>query len=170
MTVERIFPPTLADERTMLRSHLDFHRRTLELTCAGLNDVPSRIRSVAPSTLSLPGLARHPAGVERAWSCRVVDAEHDLPLVWSENAGFKAAYETQGRKGVRGFHRPGGPGPSTLGVAKGPPAPSSRRCAEHRRGVDVPLRRVMLHMIHEYARHNGHAGFLRESIDGTTGV
>ncbi|GGT42671.1 DinB family protein [Streptomyces chromofuscus] len=169
MTVERIPPPTIADERRMLRCHLDFHRQTLELKCAGLSDVQLRIRSVAPSTLSLLGLVRHMAEVERAWFRRVVGAEHDLPLVWSENVDFQAAYETKDAKVSEAF---------AAWRAEVEHARRVERAAdslelvvrEHRRGVDVSLRWVMLHMIHEYARHNGHADFLRECIDGTTGV
>ncbi|MFJ4473156.1 DinB family protein [Streptomyces sp. NPDC089424] len=169
MTAERISPPTVADERTMLRAHLDFHRQTLELKCAGLSDAQLRIPSVAPSTLSLLALVRHMAEVERAWFRRVLHAEHDLPLVWSDTFDFQAAYETADAKVSEAFAA----WRAEVGHARRieSAAGSLELVAhEHRRGIDVSLRWVMLHMIHEYARHNGHADFLRESIDGTTGV
>jgi uncharacterized damage-inducible protein DinB len=169
VAVERISPPTIADERRMLRSHLEFHRQTLELKCAGLTDEQLRTPSMAPSTLSLLGLVRHMAEVERSWFRRIVDGEHDIPLVWSDDFDFQVAYEATGANVSEAF------------AAWRNEVAHARRIErtadsldlvvrERRRGVDVSLRWVMLHMIHEYARHNGHADFLREGIDGTVGV
>ncbi|MFE5675540.1 DinB family protein [Streptomyces erythrochromogenes] len=168
MTIERPSPPTIADEREMLRAHLEFHRHTLELKCAGLSDDQLRTRSMPPSTLTLLGLVRHMAEVERSWFRRVVDGQ-DIPLVWSEDFNFQTAYEADGADVPAAF------------AAWQAEVEHARRIEteagslelvvhERRRGLDVSLRWVMLHMIHEYARHNGHADFLREGIDGTTGV
>ncbi|MFD3723006.1 DinB family protein [Streptomyces sp. NPDC058674] len=168
MTTERDAPPTIADEREMLRTHLDFHRSTLEVKCEGLTDEELRRPSMPPSTLSLLGLVRHMAEVERAWFRRVVDAQ-DIPLVWSDDFDFQRAYDTTGADTAEAF------------AAWRNEIEHSRRieraaesldlvARERRKGYDVSLRMVMLHMIHEYARHNGHADFLREGIDGTTGV
>jgi uncharacterized damage-inducible protein DinB len=165
---ERIGPPLLAGERETLRAFLDFHRATLALKCAGLSDEELRRQSSPPSTLSLLGLVRHMAEVERAWFRRVINAE-DVPLVWSESGDYQEAYDATGASRSEAFE-------------------AWQREVEHARriereaesldvtghqvrwGEDVSLRLVMLHMMHEYARHNGHADFLREAIDGTVGV
>ena len=168
MTTERIGPSSTAGEREMLRAFLDFHRATLAMKCDGLSDEELRTRSMPPSTLSLLGLVRHMAEVERAWFRRVMNAE-DVPLVWSDEEDYQAAYD---------------PGASTRSEAFGAwqaelehsrrierEAPSLDVTGHQARwGEDVSLRLVMLHLIHEYARHNGHADFLREGIDGTVGV
>jgi Protein of unknown function (DUF664) len=80
VTVVRIDPPAVGDEREMLRTLLDFHRATLAMKCDGLSDADLRRRSMPPSQLSLLGLVRHMAEVERAWFRRVIGAE-PVPLV-----------------------------------------------------------------------------------------
>ncbi|QLQ36100.1 DinB family protein [Micromonospora robiginosa] len=168
METERIGPPLLAGERETLRAFLDFHRATLALKCEGLTDEQLRRRSSPPSTLSLLGLVRHMAEVERTWFRRVIAAE-DVPLVWSDSGDFQVAYDAAGADVAEAFE-------------------AWRREVEHARriereaesldvtghqarwGEDVSLRLVMVHMLHEYARHNGHADLLREAIDGTVGV
>src|SRR4051812_49969830 len=76
----------------MLRAFLDYHRATLARKCAGLTDEELRRRSMPPSTLSLLGLVRHMAEVERAWFRRVINGE-DVPLVWSKEHDFQVAYD-----------------------------------------------------------------------------
>jgi uncharacterized damage-inducible protein DinB len=92
MTVERPEPPLVADEREMLRVFLDFHRSTLAMKCEGLTDGQLRERSMPPSTLTLLGLVRHMAEVERTWFRRAIAGE-DVPLVWSDEMDFQAAYD-----------------------------------------------------------------------------
>ncbi|PWU49883.1 Mini-circle protein [Micromonospora globispora] len=168
METERIGPPLLAGERETLRAFLDFHRATLAMKCAGLTDEELRRQSSPPSTLSLLGLVRHMAEVERAWFRRVINGE-DIPLVWSGMGDYQEAYDAATASRSEAFE-------------------AWQREVEHARriereaesldvtghqerwGEDVSLRLVMLHMMHEYARHNGHADFLREAIDGSVGV
>ncbi|SBV26411.1 Protein of unknown function [Micromonospora krabiensis] len=168
MTTERIDPPLTGGEREMLRAFLDYHRSTLALKCDGLSDDELRRQSSPPSTLSLLALVRHMAEVERQWFRRVIDGQ-DLPLVWSAKGDFQEAYDASASTRAEAFA-------------------AWRREVEHSRriereaesldvvghnarwGTDVSLRLVMLHLIHEYARHNGHADFLREAIDGTVGA
>ena len=168
METERIGPPLLAGERESLRAFLDFHRATLALKCEGLTDEQLRRAASPPSTLSLLGLVRHMAEVERTWFRRVIAAE-DVPLVWSDSGDFQQAYDARDADVAEAFE-------------------AWRREVEHARriereaasldvtghqarwGEDVSLRLVMLHMLHEYARHNGHADLIREAIDGTVGV
>ncbi len=168
MTDERIGPSSTAGEREMLRGFLDYHRATLAMKCEGLSDEDLRLRSVPPSTLSLLGLVRHLAEVERAWFRRVLDGE-DVPLVWSDTGDFQVAYDTTGAHRDQAF---------AAWRAEVDRSRAIELAAESldvtgyspRWEEDVSLRMVMLHMIHEYARHNGHADFLREAIDGVVGV
>jgi Protein of unknown function (DUF664) len=76
----------------MLRGFLDYHRATLAMKCDGLSGEELRRQSVPPSTLSLLGLVRHMAEVERTWFRRVIDGE-DIPLVWSPAGDFQVAYD-----------------------------------------------------------------------------
>ncbi len=168
MTTERIDPPVIAGEREMLRVFLDYHRATLALKCDGLNDVDLRRRSMPPSGLSLLGLVRHMAEVERTWFRRVINGE-DIPLVWSDEGDFQVAYDATEATRAEAF----GAWEAEVEHSRRIEAAAESLDVtgyQPRWGEDVSLRLVMLHMIHEYARHNGHADFLREGIDGTVGV
>ncbi|MFC0006389.1 DinB family protein [Micromonospora siamensis] len=168
MEIDRIGPPLRAGERETLRAFLDFHRATLAMKCAGLGDEELRRRSSPPSTLSLLGLLRHLAEVERTWFRRVIAGE-EIGLIWSPTGDFQAAYDPDGSTGAEAF---------AVWQAEVEHARRIEREAESlevtghqaRWGEDVSLRLVMLHMMHEYARHNGHADFLREAIDGSVGA
>jgi uncharacterized damage-inducible protein DinB len=168
VTTERIGPPLRAGERETLRAFLDYHRATLAMKCDGLSDDDLRRPSMPPSTLTLLGLVRHMAEVERTWFRRVINAE-DIPLVWSDDRDFQAAYDASMSSRTEAFE------------AWQAEVGHSRRIEQEAEsldvtgyqaswGEDVSLRLVMLHLIHEYARHNGHADFLREGIDGTVGA
>ncbi|MCO1582373.1 DinB family protein [Crossiella sp. SN42] len=168
MITERPEPPYRGSERETLRVYLDFHRATLAMKCAGLSTEDLRRQSSPPSTLSLLGLVRHMAEVERTWFRRVINAE-DIPLVWSDSFDFQAAYDATNCTREQAF------------AAWEAEVEHSRRIElaaeslevtgyQPRWGEHVSLRLVMLHLIHEYARHNGHADLLREGIDGVTGA
>ncbi|MGZ4429838.1 MAG: DinB family protein [Nocardioidaceae bacterium] len=168
MSSERIGPPVIADEREMLRSFLDFHRATLAMKCDGLSDEDLRKQSMPPSTLSLLGLVRHMAEVERTWFRKVINGE-DLPLVWSDAGDYQVAYDASTATRSEAFD---------AWQAEVEHARRIEREAESldvtgyqaRWEEDVSLRLVMHHLVHEYARHNGHADLLREGIDGVVGV
>ncbi|MEV5597737.1 DinB family protein [Streptomyces sp. NPDC052496] len=168
-TPERTFPPMVADERATLESWLDFYRVTLAQKCDGLTEEQLRKESAEPSTLTLLGLVRHLAEVERTWFRRVLTGE-DAPAIFSSDADVQPA--------DRGF-----------GLDEDDTYEKSRRiwqaeverarenCAAHAledtglwRGNEVSLRWIYSHMIAEYARHCGHADLIRERIDGSTGV
>lgn len=168
MTIDRIDPPAIADERDMLRGYLEFHRATLARKCEGLTDDELRRQSMPPSTLSLLGLVRHMAEVERAWFRRTVNGE-DVPLVWSDDFDFQVAYDAREADRQEAFDAWQGEIEHARRIEA---ATDSLDVIAHDRRNDrkVSLRMVMLHMIHEYARHNGHADFLREGVDGSTGV
>jgi uncharacterized damage-inducible protein DinB len=151
-----------------VRAFLDYHRATLALKCQGLSDEELRRRSMPPSTLTLLGLVRHLAEVERTWFRRVINGE-DIPLIWSAQGDFQAAYDASGSTRAEAFE---------AWQQEVEHARRIERAAESldvtgyqaRWGERVSLRLVMLHLIHEYARHNGHADFLREGIDGEVGA
>lgn len=167
MTTQRIDPPSLAGERETLRSFLDFHRATLAMKCDGLSDEDLRLRSSPPSTLSLLGLVRHMAEVERTWFRKVVNAE-DIPLVWSDEGDYQTAYDASTATRAEAFEAWQTEVRHSRRIEE---AAASLDLTVHaaRWNEDVSLRLVMIHVLLEYARHNGHADFLREAIDGTVG-
>ncbi|QHC22514.1 DinB family protein [Streptomyces sp. GS7] len=168
MTTERIDPPRLAGERETLRAYLDFHRATLAMKTDGLTDEQLRSRSMPPSTLTLLGLVRHMAEVERAWFRRVINGE-DIPLVWSAEGDYQVAYDASGATRAEAFDAWQTEVAHARRIERAA-ASLDVTAYQPRWGEEVSLRLVMLHMIHEYARHNGHADFLREGVDGAVGA
>ncbi|MHA5052430.1 DinB family protein [Streptomyces sp. SD15] len=165
----RLNARTTGDERAMLVSVLAAQRATLELKCAGLSVELSR-RSVEPSTLSLLGLVRHLADVERRWF-RSVLAGQDAPPRFSTGADPDEDFDGAV------------PDPAVVGAAWHAwhaEVAFAERFVTEAPGLDVEghdswlgvvsLRWVLIHMIEEYARHNGHADLLRERIDGAVGL
>jgi uncharacterized damage-inducible protein DinB len=161
----RVPPPYLGDEPTMLTNWLDWHRETLAVKCAGLSDEQLRERSAQPSGLSLLGLVRHMAHVERMWFRRVLNGE-DIPKLWDKDrdndndfkevdtASVQEAFDTWRRE---------------IEHARRISAARPLDAVGDRNGSDCSHRWILVHMIEEYARHNGHADLLRERIDGVTG-
>lgn len=166
--MERISPPGTGSERETLRAYLDFHRATLAMKCEGLDDGQLRRRASPPSTLCLMGLVRHMAEVERQWFRRTIGGA-EAPHLWSDHQDFQAAYDTTDASGAEAFAAWHSEIEHSREVEA---AAASLEVTVHvpRWKEDVSLRLVMLHMIHEYARHNGHADFLREAVDGTVGA
>ena len=158
----------LGDERATLNEFLRGQRLTLQLKCEGLDAGQLARRAVEPSTMSLLGLVRHAAEVERAWFRRrfagsdvpkryqtEADPDADFngaiadPAVveeawsaWREEVTFAEQFTRDHDLDFVGHDSEGGP---------------------------VSLRELLVHMIEEYARHNGHADLLRERIDGRVG-
>ena len=169
MTGDRVGPPLRGDERETLRAFLDYHRATLAMKCEGLSDEQMRQRSSPPSTLSLLGLVRHLAEVERTWFRRVMNAEQ-VGMVWSDQEDdFQRAYDATGSTRVEAFDAWAAEVEVSRRVER-EAASLDVTAHQARWGEDVSLRLVMVHMIQEYARHNGHADFLREGVDGTVGA
>ncbi|MEU4898307.1 DinB family protein [Streptomyces sp. NPDC044780] len=165
-TAERLQAPRTADERTSLEGWLDFHRATLALKCEGLDDAQLRTASAPPSELTLLGLVRHMAEVERSWFRRVL-AQEDAPPIWYSEADPDGDFHvTDGDTAKDAFAI------WREEIAKAKEAAAGRSLDDvvtrPDRG-DYNLRWIYLHMIEEYARHNGHADLLRERIDGATG-
>ena len=154
-------------EREMLEAWLEFHRTTLLLKAEGVDDHARKERPVSSSSLSLHGLVRHMAEVERSWFRRVLRREPDAPYIWydpevedSDIAPLDGADWVEDLK---------------LWQAE---CEESRQAAASRdledtgvtRGGEAcSLRWIYVHMIEEYARHNGHADLIRELVDGAVG-
>lgn len=149
----------------MLTEFLDWHRRTLELKCSGLAPAQLSERALPPSRLSLQGIVRHLAGVERWWF-QIRFAGEEVPLLFYSDEDPSQDFED----------------------LSGPPAADlatwRAECDRARRivagssledrgtlndGRPVSLRHVLVSMIAEYSRHNGHADLLRERLDGAVG-
>ncbi|MFS4092067.1 DinB family protein [Streptomyces sp. AF1A] len=166
---DRFGGPATGDERSMLVAVLDAQRATLKLKCSGLGPELAR-RSVPPSSLSLLGLVRHLADVERRWF-RAVLAGHDVELRFSsmdvpEGDFDGAAPDPEVVQESWAAWR------AEVAFAQAFVAGAPHLDLEGHdawRGT-VSLRWVLIHMIEEYARHNGHADLIRERIDGAVGV
>lgn len=160
----RVEPPFILDERAMLEGWLEFHRVTLLLKCEGLTDAARKARPVATSLMSLHGLVRHMADVERGWFRRVVagqDLGHLLDYSVNEDADFDvedADWDTD----LASWQ-------AECEAARHAVAGLSLDHTGERRGNAVSLRWAYHHMIEEYARHNGHADLIRELVDGSVG-
>ena len=161
----RIETPTTADERTTLEAMLDYHRATLAMKCEGLSDEQLRTATVPPSELTLLGLVRHMAEVESGWFRNVLGAEGAKPIYYSEEDqdGEFHNLDTAGTAEAFATWR------EQIERAKELAAARSLDDTGTRRGQAYSLRWIYVHMIEEYARHNGHADLIRERIDGATG-
>jgi uncharacterized damage-inducible protein DinB len=150
----------------MLEAYLGFQRRTLLNVCAGLSASQLALRPLPPSRLSLLGLVRHLTKVERIWF-RIRAAAEDVPPAFDAALGADADFELIDA--------------ADAAAAIEQLQEEWRRCdaataglsledtLRDRDGVEMSLRMTYLHVINEYARHNGHADLIREQIDGVTG-
>ncbi len=165
--VTRIDEPYLGEERPMLEGWLDWHRQTLLFKCSGLTAAQLKHRAVEPSTLSLLGLVRHMAEVERSWF-RGRAAGEDVGLMYSSaenpDGDFDDLDAADAAADFATFVQE-----CELAREAAANLPLDHTFLSGR-GEQMSLRWVYLHMIEEYARHNGHADLLRERIDGTTGA
>ena len=165
--IERRGEPYVADERAMLQGWLDWHRDTLLHKCAGLTAEQLKTASVEPSNLTLLGLVRHMADVERAWFRRRVAGE-EIDRIYggpdNEDGDFEDVAGADAEADFATFRAE---------VAACDAAVAGRTLDETfvsaRSQRDISVRWVYLHMVEEYARHNGHADLIRERIDGVTG-
>jgi uncharacterized damage-inducible protein DinB len=162
--VERPEVPLIADERAMLDAWLEYHRAALLMKCADLSDDQLKLRSAEPSSLSLLGLVRHMTDVERGWFRRQVAGEtgsEAQPLYYTDerpDSDFDDLDDTAPETVVATYREE-----VERCRAAAAPIPLDAVVGEY------SVRWIYLHMIEEYARHNGHADLLRERIDGKTG-
>ena len=159
--------PREADERATLTWFLDWQRDVLLRKCEGLAPEQLRRRSVPPSKLSLLGLVRHMADVERVWFRVRINSETLDPLYSSEedpdgefdnvhSADVEEAFSTWRNECERSRQIASARSLDDTGV-------------NHETGRIMSVRWTLVHMIEEYSRHNGHADLLRECIDGAVG-
>jgi hypothetical protein len=164
---ERANVPVSGDERTQLDAWLDFQRATLLKKCDGLSAAQMKERPVATSRLSLLGIIRHMTFVEQVWfettfagrdtsDYYKTDGDRDADFNDLDSAALEVVIDLF-LKSVK-VSRELSAGHSLDELAKNP-----------RRGREVHLRWIYVHLIVEYARHNGHADLIRELVDGTTG-
>ena len=156
------FAPDTGDIRPILQGYLNHHRLTLLRICAGLNVEQLALRPVPPSTLSLLGLVRHMTRVERIWLRIRAGGEDVAALFTTTDEDF-----------------------DDLDPSGAPQAIAELRAEWERcdaavenlpldhcvdvRGQEVSLASIYIHLIEEWARHNGHADLMRQAIDGVTG-
>ncbi|MEU6801819.1 DinB family protein [Streptomyces neyagawaensis] len=165
---KRVGPPQVGSERETLRAFLDYHRATLAMKCEGLTDTELRQRSMPPSTLSLLALVRHMAEVERAWFRRVFE-DNDAPMVWSDEIDFQAAYDDSASTRAEAFAAWEAEVEHSRRIERAAPS-LDLTGRQPRWDEEVSLRMVMVHVLLEYGRHNGHADLLREGVDGEVGA
>ena len=164
----RTTPPLVGDERQILTAYLDWHRRTFELKCAGVPPERLSEKGIPPSGLSLHGLARHLAGVERWWF-RIQFAGEDVPMLYYSDDDPSQDFDALSGDPAEAFAVWRDECARSRQIVAA--ASSLDQTGTHAAtGNPVSLRRVMVHLIAEYARHNGHADLLRERIDGATGL
>jgi uncharacterized damage-inducible protein DinB len=166
--VERVDPGLVIGEREALEAWLEFHRDTLMFKCAGLTASQLKERAVPPSRLSLLGLVRHMTEVERWWFC-IHGADTDMPFPYDPDQtgqDFEALDDADAAANIEAFRQE---------IEHAREAVAGKQLDDLVRSHgDHPdrvrnIRWIYLHMIEEYARHNGHADLIRERIDGATG-
>ncbi len=166
--VNRPEPPLVAGERETLDAWLDFHRDTLLGKCSGLTADQLRERAVPPSGLTLLGIVRHMTDVERWWF-RVHGTNQDMTFrYFSEDnldGDFEELDEPDAPTVLAAFWEEVGLVRAAVRELDLDHVVPSH--ADHPERVRN-LRWIYVHMIEEYARHNGHADLLRERIDGVT--
>ncbi|MGH8891776.1 MAG: DinB family protein [Actinomycetes bacterium] len=168
--VDRPTSPNVADERTAAEGLLEYHRATLLWKCAGLTADQLKTRAVKPSSLSLLGLVRHMADVERVWFRRRVAGEPIEALHWTDASPDGDFDEVDSADAGADFAVYAAEVEAARAIQAGHDFDDTF-VVRRRDGTEetVDVRALVLHMIEEYARHNGHADLLRECIDGTTG-
>jgi uncharacterized damage-inducible protein DinB len=172
---DRVRPPLCADETTTLRAFLDYHRGTLRWKCAGLTQ-EQLAQGLPPTDMTLGGIMKHLAVVESDWFEDTFAGGSQMPpfdtVDWDADSGWEwhtARDDTPAElfglfdEAVRRADAVIAEALAGIGLD----AQSQKK--DRREGTPFSLRRILVHMIEEYARHNGHADLIRQSIDGATG-
>ena len=172
----RADPPYAAGEFETLLGFLDYHRDTLLTKIEGVSEDQLHAAH-PPSTLTLAALMRHLALVEDDWTSEVLLGDDQVePWAsgdWAADRNWEmttAAGETGQQLRAQYAQSRSRSDAILHEVAASPTALETLSTRPSRRtGEPFSLRWVILHLIEEYARHNGHADLIRESIDGVTG-
>jgi hypothetical protein len=161
-------PPGLGTEREILVSFLDWHRATFALKCEGVPRARLSERGVPPSSLSLHGLLRHLAGVERWWF-QIQFAGEQVPMLFYSDDDPDQDFDTLDGDIGEAFDTWRAECRRSRDIVSAA-ASLDETGIQRSTGNTVSLRWIMVHMTAEYARHNGHADLLRERIDGAIGM
>ena len=175
MSIERVDPPLVSDEATSLLAWLDCHRATLRRKAGGLTQEQLN-QTLPPSTLTLGGLVKHMALVESSWLSRVFLDQPMIPpfdtVDWEADDDWdfhSAAQDTP--EELAALHDASIAASDAIlreALDRGGLDSRSARPSGHT-GEHFDLRWIVTHLVEEYARHNGHADLIRESVDGETG-
>jgi uncharacterized damage-inducible protein DinB len=159
-------PAYILDDRPMLEAWLEFHRTTLLLKGEGLDDAGRKRRPVETSLLSLHGLLRHMAEVERNWFRRVLLRQPETPPIWYdpavEDSELVPLDDADWEADVAAWE-------AECDASRKAAAAHELDDTGIRHGEPCSLRWIYVHMIEEYSRHNGHADIIRELVDGQVG-
>ena len=169
MEIERLEPSLAANERETLSAFLDFQRATLALKCQGLTSTQAAMQSVPPSTLSLVGMVRHLTDVETAWFVERFAGEQAQYLFRGgedPNAAFNDAADADLEESLQQWSDACARSRAILVRVD---TLDQLSVGVRRENQHFSMRWLLEHLMAEYARHNGHADFLREVIDGVVG-
>jgi hypothetical protein len=154
--------PDTGDVRPILQGYLDHHRLTLLRICSGLSAPELALQPLPPSTLSLLGLVRHMTKVERTWLRIRAASERIAPLFPDTDEDFDDLDADGAEQAIADL-------PLEWSMADAAVRQVPLDYCFDVRGEEVSLVSAYIHLIEEWARHNGHADLLRQTIDGTTG-
>jgi len=160
--------PRVAGEREALTAYLEYYRATVQMKCQGLTPEQARARSMPPSTLSIHGLVRHLAGVERWWFQQNFE-RRDVPFLFfteeNPDLDFDPPAEADFAADLEVWRAECEVSRDIVGAHELDDIARPLDWYE-----DVDLRWLVLRMITEYAQHCGHLDLLREGVDGRTGA
>jgi uncharacterized damage-inducible protein DinB len=172
---DRTDPPLRADEATTLRAFLDFHRDTFRWKCAGLTQ-EQLAQTLPPSDMTLGGMMKHLAVVESGWFEETFAGGTSMPpfdtVDWDADRDWEwhTAKDDTPEELFALFDEAVRRADAVVDGALAGQGLDAESSQESRRNEGrFSLRWIIVHMIEEYARHNGHADLIRESIDGQTG-
>jgi uncharacterized damage-inducible protein DinB len=172
--MERIDPDLAAEELTMLTQFLDYHRATLAAKAAGL-DAAGLATTIGPSSLTLGGLVKHASLNEDHWFGVILldrpQAEPWASAPWADDPDweFHTAADDDPADLLAEYEATVARSRANVAEAAAAGGLDGRSARASRSGEKFSLRWILLHMIEETARHNGHADLLRENVDGETG-
>ena len=176
MGTQRTDPPLAASEVDTLRAYLAYHRDTMRRKTEGLDQAQlSQVHP--PSTMTLGGLLKHAALNDDWWFCRVFEGRESEPD-WVPAGAFdededwelSSARDDSPAELRRIFDETAAAADAAIDRALAKDGLDTLSATPSRReGMPFSLRWIILHMIEEYARHNGHADMLREAVDGQVG-
>jgi uncharacterized damage-inducible protein DinB len=172
----RVDPPLRGDEATTLRTFLDFHRDTFRWKCSGLTQ-EQLAQAHGPSDMTLGGMMKHLAVVESGWFEETFQGGDQMPpfgtVDWEADRDWEwhTARDDSPEELRALFDEAVGRADSIIEAALATDAglDSTSVRQSRRENSAFSLRWILVHMIEEYARHNGHADLIREAIDGQTG-